>query len=116
MVVELGSQAGLIVPLVAVHMFVFYFGIMADVTPPVGLASFAAAAISKGDPLKTGFQAFFYSIRTALLPFLFIFNTDLLLIDVGAGAGGLCLYHRADRHAVVRGGHHEFFHGPLAVL
>ncbi|MFK7868790.1 MAG: TRAP transporter permease [Roseobacter sp.] len=82
-VVELGAQNGLIVPLIAVHMFVFYFGIMADVTPPVGLASFAAAAISKGDPLKTGFQAFFYSIRTALLPFLFIFNTDLLLIDVG---------------------------------
>ncbi|WP_082017969.1 TRAP transporter permease [Leisingera sp. ANG-Vp] len=82
-VVELGAQNGLIVPLVAVHMFCFYFGIMADVTPPVGLASFAAAAISKGDPLKTGFQAFFYSIRTALLPFLFIFNTDLLLIDVG---------------------------------
>jgi TRAP transporter 4TM/12TM fusion protein len=82
-VVELGAQSGLIVPLVAVHMFVFYFGIMADVTPPVGLASFAAAAISKGDPLKTGVQAFFYSIRTALLPFLFIFNTDLLLIDVG---------------------------------
>lgn len=82
-VVELGAQNGLIVPLVAVHMFCFYFGIMADVTPPVGLASFAAAAISKGDPLKTGFQAFFYSIRTALLPFLFIFNTDLLLINVG---------------------------------
>ncbi|MGJ8647384.1 MAG: TRAP transporter permease [Marinomonas colpomeniae] len=82
-VVELGAQNGLIVPLIAVHMFVFYFGIMADVTPPVGLASFAAAAISKGDPLKTGFQAFFYSIRTALLPFLFIFNTDLLLINVG---------------------------------
>ncbi|MDJ0629665.1 MAG: TRAP transporter permease [Rhodobacter sp.] len=82
-VVELGAQNGLIVPLVAVHMFVFYFGIMADVTPPVGLASFAAAAISGGDPLRTGFQAFFYSIRTALLPFLFIFNTDLLLIDVG---------------------------------
>jgi len=82
-VVELGAQSGLIVPLVAVHMFCFYFGIMADVTPPVGLASFAAAAISKGDSLKTGFQAFFYSIRTALLPFLFIFNTDLLLINVG---------------------------------
>ncbi|WP_298432329.1 TRAP transporter permease [uncultured Jannaschia sp.] len=82
-VVELGAQNGLIVPLIAVHMFVFYFGIMADVTPPVGLASFAAAAISGGDTIKTGFQAFFYSIRTALLPFLFIFNTDLLLIDVG---------------------------------
>jgi TRAP transporter 4TM/12TM fusion protein len=81
-IVELGSQSGLLVPLIAVHMFVFYFGIMADVTPPVGLASFAAAAVSGGDPMKTGFLAFFYSLRTALLPFLFIFNTDLLLIDV----------------------------------
>lgn len=82
-VVELGTANGLIVPLIAVHMFVFYFGIMADVTPPVGLASFAAAAVSGGDPIKTGFTAFFYSQRTVVLPFLFIFNTDLLLIDVG---------------------------------
>jgi len=82
-VVEIGAQNGLIVPLIAVHLFVFYFGLMADVTPPVGLASFAAAAISKGDPIKTGFTAFFYSLRTVALPFLFIFNTDLLLIDVG---------------------------------
>jgi len=81
-VVALGQQSGLIVPLIAVHMFVFYFGIMADVTPPVGLASFAAAAVSKGDPIKTGIVAFYYSLRTAALPFLFIFNTDLLLIDV----------------------------------
>ncbi|MCQ4318653.1 TRAP transporter permease [Stutzerimonas stutzeri] len=81
-VVALGQQSGLIVPLIAVHLFVFYFGIMADVTPPVGLASFAAAAVSKGDPIKTGIVAFYYSLRTAALPFLFIFNTDLLLIDV----------------------------------
>ncbi|MDJ0945505.1 MAG: TRAP transporter permease [Kiloniellales bacterium] len=81
-VVELGAANGLIVPLIAVHLFVFYFGIMADVTPPVGLASFAAAAVSGGDPIKTGFTAFFYSLRTVALPFLFIFNTDLLLIDV----------------------------------
>src|SRR5699024_1121076 len=54
-----------------------------DVTPPVGLASFAAAAVSKGNPIKTGVQAFYYSLRTALLPFLFIFNTDLLLINIG---------------------------------
>ncbi|PID66534.1 MAG: C4-dicarboxylate ABC transporter [Gammaproteobacteria bacterium] len=81
-VVEVGRQNGLVVPLIAVHLFVFYFGIMADVTPPVGLASFAAAAVSGGDPIKTGFIAFFYSLRTAILPFLFIFNTDLLLIDV----------------------------------
>ncbi len=81
-VVELGAQSGLIVPLIAVHLFVFYFGIMADVTPPVGLASFAAAAISGGDPIKTGFTAFCYSMRTAALPFLFIFNTQLLLIGL----------------------------------
>ncbi|WP_371871887.1 TRAP transporter permease [Pontibacterium sinense] len=81
-VVSLGQESGLIVPLIAVHLFVFYFGIMADVTPPVGLASFAAAAVSGGDPIRTGFVAFAYSLRTAVLPFLFIFNTDLLLISV----------------------------------
>lgn len=86
-VVALGQQNGLIVPLIAVHLFVFYFGIMADVTPPVGLASFAAAAVSKGDPIKTGVQAFYYSLRTAALPFLFIFNTDLLLINIGVMHG-----------------------------
>ena len=81
-VVELGAQSGLIVPLIAVHMFVFYFGLMADVTSPVGLASFAAAAIAKSDPIKTGVTAFFYSMRTAILPFLFIFNTQLLMIGL----------------------------------
>ena len=86
-VVELSAANGLIVPLIAVHMFVFYFGIMADVTPPVGLASFAAAAVSSGDPIKTGFTAFFYSLRTVILPFLFIFNNDLLLINVGVVDG-----------------------------
>ncbi|MFK7996018.1 MAG: TRAP transporter permease [Granulosicoccus sp.] len=81
-IVSVGAQQGLVVPLVAVHMFVFYFGILADDTPPVGLAAFAASAISGGDPIKTGLQGFAYDIRTALLPFLFIFNTELLLIDV----------------------------------
>ena len=81
-IVLLGAKSGLVVPLVAAHLFVFYFGILADDTPPVGLAAFAAAAISGGDPIKTGVQGFMYDIRTALLPFLFIFNTELLLIDV----------------------------------
>ncbi len=81
-VVELGAQSGLLVPLIAVHLFVFYFGLMADVTPPVGLASFAAAAIARADPIKTGVTAFFYSMRTAILPFLFIFNTQLLMIGI----------------------------------
>ena len=82
-IVSVGAQSGLIVPLIAVHLFVFYFGILADDTPPVGLAAYAAAAISRGDPIKTGIVGFSYDIRTALLPFMFIFNTDLLLIDVG---------------------------------
>ena len=81
-IVTLGAKSGLIVPLVAVHLFVFYFGILADDTPPVGLAAFAAAAISRGDPIKTGIQGFTYDIRTALLPFLFLFNTELLLMNV----------------------------------
>jgi TRAP transporter 4TM/12TM fusion protein len=93
-VVDLGAANGLIVPLIAVHLFVFYYGIMADVTPPVGLASFAAAAVSGGDPIKTGITAFFYSLRTVILPFLFIFNTDLLLIDVG-WLGGIAIFIKA---------------------
>ncbi len=81
-IVTVGAQNGLIVPLIAVHMFVFYFGILADDTPPVALAAFAAAAISGGDPIKTGLQGFYYDIRTAILPFLFIFNTELLMIGI----------------------------------
>jgi TRAP transporter 4TM/12TM fusion protein len=83
-VVELGAQAGLAIPLIAVHLFVFYFGIMADITPPVGLASFAAAAISREDPIATGFQGAFYALRTAVLPFVFIFNPEMLLINVSS--------------------------------
>jgi TRAP transporter 4TM/12TM fusion protein len=81
-IVELGAQSGLVIPLIAVHLFVFYFGIMADVTPPVGLASYAAAAISGDDPNATGWQATWYSFRTAVLPFVFIFNPQLLFIGV----------------------------------
>lgn len=91
-IVSVGAQSGLIVPLIAVHMFVFYFGILADDTPPVGLAAYAAAAISRGDPIKTGLQGFSYDIRTALLPFMFIFNTDLLLIDVGPAKAVLVFF------------------------
>ncbi|MCG8523241.1 MAG: TRAP transporter permease [Pseudomonadales bacterium] len=81
-IVTLGAQNGLIVPLIAVHLFVFYFGILADDTPPVGLAAYAAAAISGADPIRTGVQGFTYDIRTAILPFMFIFNTQLLLIGL----------------------------------
>jgi TRAP transporter 4TM/12TM fusion protein len=81
-IVELGAQAGLVIPLIAVHLFVFYYGIMGDITPPVGLASFAAAAISGEDAIKTGLQGSLYALRTVVLPFVFVFNPTLLLIDV----------------------------------
>ena len=80
--VDVGNASGFIFPLIAVHLFVFYFGLMADVTPPVGLASYAAAGISGGDPLKTGVQAFWYSLRTGVLPIVFLFNHELLLIGI----------------------------------
>ncbi|MFW6362126.1 MAG: TRAP transporter permease [Spirochaetota bacterium] len=81
-IVTLGARAGVVFPLIAAHLFVFFFGILADDTPPVGLAAFAASAIARSNPIKTGIQGFSYDIRTALLPFMFIFNTDLLLVNV----------------------------------
>ena len=85
-IIEVGAANGLELPLIAVHLFVFYFGLMADVTPPVGLAAYAAAGISGADPIKTGIQAFFYSIRTAILPFIFIFNLNILMIGIDSWA------------------------------
>jgi TRAP-type uncharacterized transport system fused permease subunit len=81
-IMSLGAANNVAIPLIAAHMFVFYFGILADDTPPVGLAAYAAAAISKGDPIRTGVQGFIYDMRTAVLPFIFIFNTQLLMIGI----------------------------------
>lgn len=80
-IIELAGNSGFIVPMLAAHMFVFYFGILADDTPPVGMAAYAAAAIAKSDPIVTGIQAFIYDIRTAILPFMFFFNNELMLIS-----------------------------------
>lgn len=76
----LAQDNGFLIPAIAAHLFVFYFGILADDTPPVGLAAYAAAGIAKADPIKTGIQGFKYDIRTAILPFMFFFNPELLLI------------------------------------
>jgi TRAP transporter 4TM/12TM fusion protein len=83
-IVTLGLKSGVVFPLIAAHLFVFFFGILADDTPPVGLAAYAAAAIAKSDPIKTGLQGFSYDIRTAILPFIFMFNPDLLLHGVNS--------------------------------
>ena len=91
-IVEIGGASGIILPLIAVHLYVFYFGLMADVTPPVGLAAYAASAISRADPIRTGVQAFYYEIRTAILPIVFIFNNELLLIGVTSFLHGLMIF------------------------
>ena len=80
-ILTLAADNGFLVPAIAAHLFVFYFGILADVTPPVGLAAYAAAGIAKADPIKTGIIGFVYNIRTAILPFMFFFNPELLLIS-----------------------------------
>jgi len=88
-IVTLGNDAGLMMPIIAAHLFVFYFGILADDTPPVGLAAYAAAAIGRTDPIRTGIQGFTYDLRTAILPFIFLFNTELLMIDGVAENGAI---------------------------
>ncbi|MFC3281995.1 TRAP transporter permease [Litchfieldella rifensis] len=81
-IANLAGEVGIAVPMVAIHLFVFYFGILADDTPPVGLAAYAASAISRADPIRTGVQGFTYDLRTAILPFMFFFNPELLLYEV----------------------------------
>ncbi len=88
-IVELGSEAGVAIPLIGVHLFVFYFGIMADATPPVGLGAYAAAAISGESPIRTAVQASIYSLRTAILAFVLVFNPELLLIGIQSFGHGL---------------------------
>ncbi|MEM7226027.1 MAG: TRAP transporter permease [Pseudomonadota bacterium] len=80
--VALASQHGIIVPLIAVHLFVFYFGLISGTTPPVAVDAFAGAAVARSDPMKTAINSFFYDIRTSVLPFIFIFNPGLLLIGI----------------------------------
>lgn len=94
-IVDLGAAYNVFVPLIAAHLFCFYFGILADDTPPVGLAAYAAAAIAKSDPIKTGLQSFAYDVRTAILPFFFVLNTDLLLYEIQSFWLGVLIFSMA---------------------
>jgi TRAP transporter 4TM/12TM fusion protein len=94
-IVNIGQMNDFIVPLMAAHLFCFYFGILADDTPPVGLAAYAAAAIAKSPPIATGIQGFMYDIRTAILPFMFIFNSDLILHNIYSWPQGLLIFAMA---------------------
>jgi TRAP transporter 4TM/12TM fusion protein len=94
-IVQVGTVYGFFVPLIAAHLFCFYFGILADDTPPVGLAAYAAAAIAKSDPIPTGIQGFFYDLRTAVIPFMFVFNTDLILYGIDSWPLGILIFAMA---------------------
>lgn len=96
-VVELASGfvihgVALAVPLMAAHLYCFYFGILADDTPPVGLAAYAAAAIADASPIATGIQGFMYDIRTAILPLMFIFNHDIILWNINSVPEALLIF------------------------
>ncbi|MBW1724182.1 MAG: TRAP transporter permease [Deltaproteobacteria bacterium] len=91
-IVTIAGQQEWFVPLMSAHLFCFYFGILADDTPPVGLAAYAAAAIAKSPPIATGIQGFMYDIRTAILPFMFIFNSDLILHNITSWSQGILIF------------------------
>jgi TRAP transporter 4TM/12TM fusion protein len=94
-IVHVGGANGFIVPLMAAHLFCFYFGILADDTPPVGLASYAAAALARSEPIPTGIQGFMYDIRTSIIPFMFIFNSDIILHNIDSWPIGLLIFAMA---------------------
>lgn len=70
------------VPILVAHMFVFYFGIFANITPPVALAAFAGAGIAGGDPMKTGWQSLKLALAGFIVPFMFVYNPTMMMIDV----------------------------------
>jgi len=94
-IVQVGGAFGFVVPLMAAHLFCFYFGILADDTPPVGLASYTAAAIAGSDPIPTGIQGFAYDLRTAVIPFMFVFNPDLILHNIHSWGLALLIFGMA---------------------
>ena len=81
MVMRTGEEMGIGIPVLAAHMFVFYFGIVADITPPVALAAYAGSAIAKSNPIKTGINATRLAITAFIIPYIFIFNPAMLFID-----------------------------------
>ncbi len=92
-ITRLGVEGGtVVIPAMAAHLFCFYFGILADDTPPVGLAAYAASAIAKSDPIPTGIQGFIYDLRTAIIPFMFIFNAELILFGIRSLTQALLIF------------------------
>ncbi|GBE02753.1 DctM-like transporters [bacterium BMS3Abin08] len=94
-IVEVGGGFGFVIPIMAAHLFCFYFGILADDTPPVGLAAYAASAIAGSEPIPTGIQGFLYDIRTSVIAFMFVFNPDLILYNIYSLPHALLIFSMA---------------------
>jgi len=94
-IVEIGTLHGFIIPIMAAHLFCFYFGILADDTPPVGLAAYAASAIAGSEPIPTGIQGFLYDIRTSCIAFMFVFNPELILYNITSWSQALLIFAMA---------------------
>jgi TRAP-type uncharacterized transport system fused permease subunit len=93
-IVEVGGLYNFVIPIMAAHLFCFYFGILADDTPPVGLAAYAASAIAGSEPIPT-IQGFLYDIRTSVIAFMFVFNPDLILHNIHSWPLGLLIFAMA---------------------
>jgi len=84
-ILALNDLLSVAIPVLAAHMFVFYFGIVADITPPVALAAFAATGISHGNPIRTGVNASKLAIAAFIIPYMFVLQPELLMIDTSFG-------------------------------
>ncbi len=94
-IVEVGGSYGYLIPIMAAHLFCFYFGILADDTPPVGLAAYAASAIAESEPIPTGIQGFLYDIRTSCIAFMFVFNPELILHNINSWPNAILIFGMA---------------------
>ncbi|MCK4910755.1 MAG: TRAP transporter permease, partial [Thermodesulfovibrionales bacterium] len=94
-IVEVGGIYGFAIPIMSAHLFCFYFGILADDTPPVGLAAYAASAIAGSKPIATGIQGFLYDIRTSVIAFLFVLNPELILHNINSWPHALFIFAMA---------------------
>ena len=94
-IVQVGALYGFAIPIISAHLFCFYFGILADDTPPVGLAAYAASAIANSRPVATGIQGFLYDIRTSVIAFMFVFNPELILHNIDSWPRALLVFAMA---------------------
>jgi TRAP transporter 4TM/12TM fusion protein len=94
-IVEVGALYGFVIPIMSAHLFCFYFGILADDTPPVGLAAYAASAIAQSKPIPTGIQGFLYDIRTSVIAFFFVLNPELILHGIDSWPHALMIFAMA---------------------